>query len=424
VSSQTILVLFLVFFAVDLVWDTALTVLNLRHVRRHASSVPAPFVGVVDQQTWERSVAYTIAHGRLGLLRGAVTSAAVLAAVLSGFLGLLDGAARSLPLHPSVQGLVFLGIVAALLWVLGLPFSLYATFSVEQKFGFNRQTPALYIIDTLKGLALSLLIGIPVLLALFWFMDSTGRFWWIWAFGAMTVFELVMNVLSPLVIAPLFNRFTPLPEGMLRDSIEALSKKLGFRTRGIFVVDSSRRSRHSNAYFTGLGSAKRIVLFDTLVSSNTDAEILSVLAHEIGHEKRNHVRKGLAGSIVMSLLGFWILSLLLRWTPLYAAFSFSAPSYQALLVLIGLCAGPFTIFLQPLFSMRSRKQEYEADLFAVRGIGSAAGLRSALLRLSRENLSNLAPHPLYSFFHYSHPTLAERIAAMEKAEKALAPQSS
>ncbi len=423
-SSQTILVVFLVFFIVDFAWDTILTLLNLRHVRRHASAVPQAFTGVVDPQTYEKSVSYTVAHARFGIVQGAITSAAVLAAVLSGFLGVLDSDARSLPLHPYLQGLVFLAALSLLLWVLGLPFSLYATFSLEQRFGFNRTTPRLYVIDTLKGLALSVVIGVPVLLALFWFMDKTGTFWWLWAFGAMTLFELVMNVLSPLVIAPLFNKFTPLPDGTLRESIESLAGKLGFRTRGIFVVDSSRRSGHSNAYFTGLGSSKRIVLFDTLVSTNTEEEILSVLAHEIGHEKRNHVRKGLALSIVMSLVGFWILSLLLHWAPLYVAFGFQQQSYQALLVLIGVCAGPFTFFLQPLFSIHSRRQEYEADRFAVHGVGSAAGLRSALLRLSRDNLSNLAPHPLYSFIHYSHPTLAERIAAMEKVERALAPQSS
>jgi len=271
----------------------------------------------------------------------------------------------------------------------------------------------------LKGVAISAVIGIPVLIVLFWFMDRTGPFWWIWAFAAMTVFQIVMSILAPLVIAPLFNKFTPLPDGSLKDRINDLASRLGFRTRGIFVVDSSKRSRHTNAYFTGLGRAKRIVLFDTLVSSHTEEEIVSVLAHEIGHEKRHHVRNGLLLSAAVSLVGFWILSLLLHWTPLYEAFGFAQPGYPALLVLLAFCSPPFTFWLQPLFSLRSRRQEYEADRFAVKGVGSAAGLKSALLRLSRDNLSNLSPHPLYSFFHYSHPTLAERIAALDRAEKAL-----
>ncbi len=419
-AARVIIVVFVVLFVADWAWDTALSVLNLRHVRRGAATVPPGFDGIVDPTTHARSASYTVARTKLGLVRGAVTTAVVLAAVLSGLLGWLDTVARSLPLHPYLQGMALIAALGALLWVLGLPFSLYGTFVVEERFGFNRTSPGLYVIDTLKGLALSVVIGGVVLLALFWLMDRSGPLWWLWAFAALTVFELVMNVIAPLVIAPLFNKFTPLPEGQLRARISALAGSLGFRTRGIFVVDSSRRSGHSNAYFTGLGGAKRIVLYDTLVSTNTEEEIVSVLAHEIGHEKRGHVKKGLALSIALSLFGFALLGLLSPWQPFYAAFGFAGAGSAALLVLVALCAGPCTFFLQPLLSMRSRRQEYEADRFAVQAVGSAAGLRSALLRLSRENLSTLSPHPLYSFIHYSHPTLAERIAALEKAEAGLA----
>ncbi len=415
-SAQSILLVFLLFFFLDFGWDLALTLLNLGHVKRNAAIVPAAFAGVVDAQSYARSVSYTLVHGRFGLIAGAVSSAALLVVVLTGFLGFLDSTARSLPLHPSLQGILFIAAVSLLFGVLQLPFTVYSTFVIEARFGFNKTTPKLFLIDMLKGLAISVVIGVPVLLALFWFMDATGFLWWIWAFAAMTAFQLVMSVLAPLVIAPLFNRFTPLPDGPLKDRILELASRLGFKTKGIFVVDSSKRSRHSNAYFTGLGRAKRIVLFDTLVSSQTEEEIVSVLAHEIGHEKRHHVRNGLALSIALSLAGFWILGLLLHWTPLYQAFGFAGPGYHALLVLIAFCSGPFTFFLQPLFSLRSRRQEYEADRFAVLGVGSAAGLKSALLRLSRDNLSNLSPHPLYSFVHYSHPTLAERLAALERVE--------
>jgi len=419
VSADTILLIFLLFFALELAWNASLTVLNMRHVRKNGAAVPAPFAGTVDGATYARSVDYTLVRSRFGLLAGIVSAAAMLAVVLSGFLGFLDGMARSLPLHPYFQGILFIAAVSLLFWLIGLPFSLYSTFSIEARFGFNRTTPRLYVVDTLKSFGISAVIGTAVLLGLFWFMDRTGAYWWIWAFGAMTVFQLVMTVLAPLVIAPLFNKFTPLPDGSLKEKITALAQKLGFRTRGIFVVDSSRRSRHSNAYFTGLGAAKRIVLFDTLVSSSSEEEIVSVLAHEIGHEKRNHVKKGLAVSLVVSLAGFWLLSILLHWLPLYQAFGFRQAGAHALLVLLAFCSGPFTFFLQPLFSMRSRRHEYEADRFAVEGVGSAAGMRSALLRLSRENLSNLTPHPLYSFFHYSHPTLSERLAALERFERNL-----
>ena len=416
-NAQLILLLFVIFFFLDLGWDTALTLLNLRHVKAHASSVPPAFAAAVDPAIYQRSVSYTLVHGRFGLLAGLVSSAVRLLVVLTGFLGTMDNLVRTLPLHPYLQGVVFIAAVSFIFWLVGLPFSLYSTFSIEARFGFNRTTPRIWVIDLLKGFAVSAVLGIPVLLALFWFMDHAGRFWWLWAFGAMTAFELVMNVLAPLVIAPLFNKFTPLPEGELRQRIETLARKLDFRTRGIFVVDSSKRSRHSNAYFTGLGRAKRIVLFDTLVGSHSEEEIVSVLAHEIGHEKRNHIKKGLAISVAASLLGFWILSLVLPWAPLYQAFGFSQPGYHSLLVLLAFFSGPLTFFLEPLFSLRSRRQEYEADRFAVQGVGSAAGMKAALLRLGKDNLSNLSPHPLYSFIHYSHPTLAERLAALDRLEK-------
>jgi STE24 endopeptidase len=418
-GAQGILILYLVFFFLELGWDYALTLLNLSHVKKNAGAVPAAFAGVVDPETHARSATYAVTRSNLGMVSGAVTAAAVLAVVLGGFLGYVDSLLRSIPIHPYFQGILLMGAVSLLFGVVRIPFSLYSTFVIEARFGFNRTTFGLYVLDMLKGLAISLVLGVPVLLALFWFVDATGAPWWVWAFAAMTAFQLVMSILAPLVIAPMFNKFTPLPEGTLKDRILRLAESLKFRTRGIFVVDSSKRSRHSNAYFTGLGRAKRIVLFDTLVSSHTEEEILSVLAHEIGHEKRAHIKKGLAISVGLSLVGFFILSLLLHWTALYQAFGFAQPSTAALLVLLTFCSGPFTFFLQPLFTMRSRRQEYEADRFAVQGVGSAAGLKSALLRLSKDNLSNLSPHPLYSFFHYSHPTLAERLAALDRAEEAL-----
>ena len=416
-SQHSILVLYVVFFAIQLLWGNLLSLLNLAHVRANGDAVPPLFSGSVDAETYARSVSYTLTRGKFGLFSGAVSSLAVLAAVLSGFFGAVGEATLHLSIGSYFQGILVIAAISLLFWIISLPFSLYATFSIEARFGFNRTTPRLFVIDTIKGFAVSAVIGVPVLLALFWFMDRTGAYWWVWAFCAMTLFQFVMSVLGPLVIAPLFNKFTPLPDGELKQSILSLSERLGFRTRGIFVVDSSKRSGHSNAYFTGIGRAKRIVLFDTLVASHPIGEILSVLAHEIGHEKRNHVRKGMALSIALSFVGFWIMSVLLGYAPLYHAFGFPRPGYAAIIVILIYCSGPFLFFLQPLFSLWSRKHEYEADRFAVQGVGGASGMRDALLRLTRENLSNLSPHPLYSFFYYSHPTLAERIAALEKAER-------
>jgi len=418
-SARAILGLYLAFFVLELAWDVFLTLLNLRYARRHAGAVPAAFAGAVDAGTHARSVSYTLARGKLGLFAGAVSSAALIAAVLTGFLGVVDAGMRLLPVHRYLQGILFIACLSLLSWLIGLPFSLASTFSIEAGFGFNRVTPRLFVVDTLKSFAISAAIGVPVLLGLFWFMDAAGGLWWVWAFAALSAFQIVMSILYPVVIAPLFNTFTPLPEGPLREAILSLAARLGFRAKGVFVMDGSRRSRHSNAYFTGLGRAKRIVLFDTLVGSAGQEEILSVLAHEIGHARRHHLRKGLAVSLALSLAGFWIAGLLLHWPPLFQAFGFREASPHALLVLLAFCAGPFTFFITPLFSMWSRRHEYEADRFAVEATESAAGMRSALLRLSRENLSNLLPHPLYSFFHYSHPTLAERIAALEAHEAKL-----
>ncbi|OHD73449.1 MAG: hypothetical protein A2177_04905 [Spirochaetes bacterium RBG_13_68_11] len=420
--------LWLGFYIAEQAWLTALAALNLRHVRRHATEIPPAFAGAVDPGTRTRSVAYTLERGRFGVLASLVSAGLVAAAVSAGFLGLLDDACARLPLGPLLLEAAFVLAASICSWLANLPFSLYATFSIEARFGFNRTTPKTFALDTLKGLALSLLIGLPVLLGLFWFMDRAGALWWVWAFLALTAFELVMNLLYPLVIAPLFNRFTPLAEGTLRDRILDLARRLAFRTRGIFVMDASRRSRHGNAYFTGLGPVKRVVLFDTLVGTMNEEEILAVLAHEIGHSLRHHVRKSLAVSIALGLAGFWVLSLLVPWTPLYEAFGFGRASSHAILVVLSIAASPFTFPFRPLASLWSRRHEYEADRFAVDGTGGAQGMISALLRLSKDNLTNLTPHPWYSFYHYSHPTTAERVAALEayaamKSASASAPAS-
>lgn len=419
-SAVAILILFVVLSLLKLGLGSFLSVINLRHVRNQGGRVPALFAGLVDEETFARSASYTHARGRFGLLSETLTTLITIVIVVSGLLGLIGAATARLAIPASFQGILMIGAVSLLFWVVGLPFSLYSTFFIEARFGFNRTTPAVFIADTLKGLAISLVLGVPLLLALFWFMDRTGAYWWLWAFAGMTILQVVMGVLAPLVIAPLFNKFTPLPEGELREAILALAERLSFRTRGIFVVDSSKRSGHSNAYFTGLGRAKRIVLFDTLVASHSKEEVVAVLAHEIGHEKRNHVKKGIALSLALSLVGFWLLSLLLHYHPLYQAFGFERTSYAAILIILVLFAGPLFFFLSPLFSAWSRKHEFEADRFAVESVGTARGLREALLRLSKDNLSNLTPHPLYSFFTYSHPTLSERIAAIDRTEAQIA----
>jgi STE24 endopeptidase len=337
----------------------------------------------------------------------------VLALIFSGALGRLDALCRSLGLHPYGAGILFIFAVSLIFYFFSLPFSLYSHFAIEQRYGFNKMTPSLFARDAVKGLVLSGLVSAPLLLVLFWFMDTAGNLWWIIAFAFTAAFQLFLSLLYPFVIAPLFNKFTPLEEGSLKEKISALAEKLSFGVNGIFVMDGSRRSHHSNAYFTGLGRVKRIVLFDTLLSSLSEGEILAVLAHEIGHEKKKHLYRRLAASFAMLFAAFFIVNLLYRREPLFAAFGFSAVSYQGIFVILSFCSGPFTFFLTPLFTSVSRRHEYEADRYAA-SAGFARELEDALLRLGKDNLTNLTPHPLYSFYHYSHPTLAERIAAIRK----------
>jgi STE24 endopeptidase len=416
VSAQAILTLYLVLFAVRLAWESGLTLLNARHVRRVSAAPPDFVLRVMDRDTYGRSVDYTLTRGRFGLVSGLASAAIVIAVVASGALGALDSLVRGWPLPGYVDGLVYFFLMSTFFTLVSLPSSLYLQFVIEQRFGFNRMTPALFFADLARNLVVSAVLLTPVLLALFWFVDRTGPWWWVLGFAGVSLFQVVVTVVYPTLIAPLFNKFTPLADGSLKDKINGLAARLGFATNGILIMDGSKRSRHSNAYFTGLGKVKRVVLFDTLIDSLPEDSLVAVLAHEIGHEKKHHITKALAFSFVMLFAGFWILGLLIGYEPFYRAFGFAETSTYALLVIISFCAGPFTFFLAPLFAAWSRKHEYEADRYAVDATGGAAGLKEALLGLGRNNLSNLTPHPWYSFYHYSHPTLAERVAAMEAHE--------
>ncbi|HTX72606.1 MAG TPA: M48 family metallopeptidase [Rectinemataceae bacterium] len=388
-----------------------LTLLNYRRVMARSGRLPAALLGQVSDEEHRKASRYSLARMRLGFVSGPVVTLLMLAAVLSGFFGLLDHTIAGAIHGEYLRGAAFMGAFALLLALLSLPFSLYSTFVLEKRFGFNTTKPLTWLLDALKGAALSIVLGLPLLLLLFLFMDGTGRLWWLWAFALFTVVDVIISLLYPLVIAPLFNKFSPLPEGSLSERIRGMADRLGFRMSGIFVMDGSRRSRHSNAYFTGFGRLKRVVLFDTLVSQMSEEEILAVLAHEIGHEKKRHVIKGMILSTLLSLLGFWLLSLVQSWGPVYPAFGFTAPSKEALLLIVSLASGPCTFFLTPLFSAWSRRHEYEADRFSAAAAG-AKEMGSALVKLNRENASNLTPHPLYSFWYYSHPTLLERLSAI------------
>jgi STE24 endopeptidase len=403
---------FIAFFVAQVGIETALLLVNLSHVAR-ARGVPPALADAVDAATAERSRAYTLANGRLGLVEGLFGAAVTLAVILSGVLPWLDGALARAGLLGAHRFVAFLALLAVASSVVSLPFGLWRTFVLEGRFGFNRTSLRTWLGDRAKSLVLQIVIGIPVLYAVYGFMRFTGRLWWVWLFGFLSGFQLLMLWLYPAVIAPLFNRFAPLPDGPLRERLVALAEDAGFRNRGLYVMDASRRSGHSNAYFTGI-FRPRIVLFDTLVERMSVDEAASVLAHEIGHYKAHHVHRRLAVGLASSLAALIVLSWLVAWPPLYHAFGFAQPALHGAVALLALGGGAFVFWLQPLASVLSRRHEYEADRFAVRIARAPHALKTALLRLAGENLSNLHPHPWYSAWHYSHPVLAERLAAIDR----------
>jgi STE24 endopeptidase len=417
--EQFVVSLFLIFFVLEFVVEFVLNELNLRHVRarRAAEDIPGFFRGRLSAAEYDKSVEYTLAKGRFQRWSEIYGRAITLVILFGGVLVFLDQFAGRLAeqfyLGVYGQGIIFCLAVAVYFTVAGLLPDLYSTFALEARFGFNKTSLGLYLTDKLKGLVLGLLIGVPFLFVILWLMQATGSLWWIWAFVFISGFQLSMIVIFPTFIAPWFNKFEPLREGEFRERILALADQVGFQTSGIFSMDGSKRSSHSNAYFTGIGKSKRIVLFDTLLEQMSMEQGLAVLAHEMGHYKMKHIQRMLIVQMVFLLVGLYVLSLLLDFAPLYAAFGL-APSHHAALVLFSLVSGPVTFYLGPMMNLLSRKHEYEADRFAALTLPDGKPMEEALINLTVKNLSNLTPHPWYSAYHYSHPTPAERISAIRQ----------
>ncbi len=441
-NSAAILLVYLCLAGLDLLWNLFLGLLNCRNLKRHGSEVPAAFAAAVSPAEADKSAQYSLARMHFSLVEETLSDLLFMALAASGLFGVFDAItgnwAAALGAGAYWHSAFFIFALLFAQEILSVPFSLYSSFKLEKRFGFNTMTARTWFLDELKGLLLSLALGLPLLALFSWFMGAAGRFWWLWAAAVFSAIDLLVSLLYPLVIAPLFNKFNPLQAGSLRSRIEKMAALLDFRMSGIYVMDGSKRSKHSNAYFTGLGRVKRVVLYDTLVNSMNENEVLAVLGHEIGHEKMKHIIKMMCASIALSFLGFYVVSLLADWPELYSAFGFikdGAPvmSIEALLLIFSLVSGPATFFFTPLGSFWSRKHEYEADRFAVEAVnrldpgtasapegtpatqsaGSVA-LSSALIKLGKENASNLWPHPLYSFWYYSHPTLVERLNAIAK----------
>jgi STE24 endopeptidase len=388
--------------------------LNQRHVLTHANAVPEAFKGFIDDATYAKSVQYTLAKSRFGQIEEAY-DLLILAAVL--FSGLLPWAFHLFKdwLGSSAWTMAaYLFAVGIFLSLPGIPFAWHAQFRLEQRFGFNTTTPKIWWMDRLKGLLLALILGLPLLALILKLVEWTGAFWWLWAWGCLMAFQLVMIVIAPILIMPLFNKFTPLPEGSLRERLLALGQRTGFLSKSIQVMDGSKRSRHSNAFFTGFGSFRKIVLFDTLIQQLTEPELEAVLAHEIGHYKKKHIPKTLLWSAVASLGAFYLIALLAKQAWFYRAFGFEPGSIAPALLLFALLSGTVTFWFSPLAHWWSRRYEYQADAYAAKTMHEPQSLIGALRKLSEKNLGNLTPHPLYSRFYYSHPALLERERALLK----------
>ncbi len=391
---------------------------QVRYVGRHRGAVPVPFAGTIGLADHHKAADYTVAKIRLSQLDIAIDAACLLAWTLLGGLDALNtaligwfgaGMTQQIAL---VLGFSFIG------GLIGLPLSLYQTFVLEQGFGFNKTTWRLWFSDALKGLALGLVLGVPMVWLVLWLMQAGGDQWWAWTWAAFVGFQLFIMAIAPNVIMPLFNKFTPLEDESLKERVNALMQRAGFTAKGFFVMDGSRRSAHSNAFFTGFGASKRVVFFDTLLQQLSPAEMEAVLAHELGHFKHRHILKMMATSFTLSLAGLALLGWLTQqawfYTGLGVVPSMTAPNNALALVLFMLVTPVFTFFIAPLSSWRSRQQEFEADAYACTQ-AAGADLASALLKLYQDNASTLTPDPWYVKFYYSHPPASVRLARMQAA---------
>ncbi len=395
---------------------------QIRHVALHRDAVPAAFAGRITPAAHQKAADYTIAKTRLGLLELALGAAVLLGWTLLGGLEALNQLLL-VPLGGGMtQQLALLAAFALISGLIDLPFTLYQTFVLEERFGFNKMTPSLWLADLLKSTLMAAVIGLPIAALILWLMGSAGPVWWLWAWGAWMGFNLLLLLIYPTFIAPLFNKFQPLADESLKARVTALMQRCGFAAKGLFVMDGSRRSAHANAYFTGFGAAKRVVFYDTLLRQLDPPEVEAVLAHELGHFRHKHILKRIANLFALSLAGFALLGWLSGQVWFYTGLGVTpnlggttpAPNDALALLLFLLAVPSFTFFLAPLMAQMSRRHEFEADAYAMKQT-SGSSLASALLKLYEDNASTLTPDPLYVKFYYSHPSAPERLARLTPA---------
>lgn len=414
--EKALLLIFLVLFIGRINWRFVLQRINIRHLRDHGKVIPPVFQGMIDEAMLSKIVDYTYDNSRLETKED-LTEDILELAIIFLLLPLLVAKIAGLQWHLIEQALIFFGALAVIGGAVGIPFDIYHTFVLEKKYGFSTITWKLWLTDLIKSIIISAVLMGIMLSAFMAFIIYLPKSWWFWAWVFFTMFEILLMWLYPVLIAPLFNKYEPIKDEELKEKITLLLAKVGLKAKGIFQVDEGKRSKHTNAYFTGIGKTKRIVLYDTLLDSHSHEEILAVLAHEIGHWKKKHILKQLIFMIVLSLVGLYFVYLIVNWSPLYGAFGLKYTPVYAGLLLVSIYLSCIGFFFSPLGAIISRRYEHEADKMAHELTGTSESMINALKRLAKDNLSNLHPHPLYVWFYYSHPPLIERIEYLKSIDK-------
>jgi STE24 endopeptidase len=411
---NTFTLLFLFALAAMLLTEFWLARRQMKSVSLHRETVPDAFSDQIDLATHQKAADYTLARIRLGLISGVYSALVLLAFTLGGGLQLIDDFSRRLLEQPLMVGVLFIVATIFIGAILDMPFALYRTFFLEARFGFNKTTPALYFTDLIKQTLLFLIIGVPLFFVALWLMQASGALWWLYLWLVWMAFNILAMLIYPVWIAPLFNKFEPLQDESVSKSVTELMQRTGFKVQGLFVVDGSRRSAHSNAYFTGLGKSKRVVFFDTLLETLSANEIVAVLAHELGHFKRRHIIKRITTLFLISLLALALLGGLMQQDWFYQGLGMTTISNHAALMLFMMAGPVFMFFVQPVSAWFSRKHEFEADDYAKEN-ADAGDLITALLKLYRDNANTLTPDPIYSAFYDSHPPASIRIRHLQSA---------
>jgi STE24 endopeptidase len=420
ISLNACLITYISVYLLSVALCLAIERININYLNKYGEKVPVAFQGVIHEAELKNIIRYTSDNFRFKFVQTSAGKMLFLFIIISGVLPWLDENLANTNFFSA--GLIFFAVIGLGEMLAGLPFDYYHSFVIEERYGFNTKTMKIWISDLVKGLMVMIVLGGFLLSALLLMLKYFGENWWIWAWAVFLCFQFLMTVLYPTIIAPLFNTFTPLDAGELKTGIKRLAQREGLDIEGIYQMDATRRTRHTNAYFSGLGKAKRIVLFDSLIQCHSQDEILSILAHEIGHLKKNHIKKQIFITSFVSLLLFFLAAKLMTWEKMYESFGFSDMSPYVGLFLVGVLWEPANFFLSPVGRAISRRFEREADFYSLGILKTAKPLVTALKKMAKENLSNLRPHPLYVFFNYSHPPLLERIEYLETGETSGGPE--